>query len=279
MIPPLWQNSGQGQAREGAKWKGEAWCYRNPPGHGQLSVCPLQAIGTEQDGPSGEPAGIRFASNSPREVLLWGLIPGESGDLLRACCRQWGCKTQAGCCVASHGLCWAHTHTCGHTPHTHTDTKTSGTCIPGPASTSQNTKGNWGPEWWSGTSCGHLPAQGPSLPLWTNFSPTPLHQLVKQKTKSTTQLRSRASPGAVWAVRGRALLAHDHSMTELVPILQQGLDLGRYHSQPLLQQLPPSCDLLVPVPKVDGQGTMPGSHSTGRHHISSVLTLFKMKHA
>ena len=34
MIPPLWQNSGQGQVREGAKWKGEGWWSRNPPGHG-----------------------------------------------------------------------------------------------------------------------------------------------------------------------------------------------------------------------------------------------------
>ena len=33
MIPPLWQNSGQGQVREGAKWKGEGWWSRNPSSH------------------------------------------------------------------------------------------------------------------------------------------------------------------------------------------------------------------------------------------------------
>ena len=34
MIPPLWQNSGQDQSREGAKWKGEGWCLRNPQAMG-----------------------------------------------------------------------------------------------------------------------------------------------------------------------------------------------------------------------------------------------------
>ena len=55
-----------------------------------------------------------------RQVLLWGLTPGESGDLLRPSFRQCGYGTQAGCFTASHGLFQAHRHTCGDT-HIHTD--------------------------------------------------------------------------------------------------------------------------------------------------------------
>ena len=54
-----------------------------------------------------------------RQVMLWGLTPGESGDLLRPCFRQCGYGTQAGCFTASHGLCRAHRHMSGHT-HTQT---------------------------------------------------------------------------------------------------------------------------------------------------------------
>ena len=49
----------------------------NPPGHGHLSVCPLQASGTEQGGTSGEPTDIRSPSDSPADrsccgaSLLW----------------------------------------------------------------------------------------------------------------------------------------------------------------------------------------------------------------
>ena len=58
-----------------------------------------------------------------RQVLLCGLTPGESGDLLRPGCRQWGWGTQTGCYGASYGLCWAHRYTWGHT-HTHRHTYT-----------------------------------------------------------------------------------------------------------------------------------------------------------
>lgn len=44
---------------------------------------------------------------------------------------------------------------------------------------------------------------------------------------------------------------------ELVPIPQQGLDLGEAHPQPLPQQLPPGHIHSVPVCYVDGQGTVP----------------------
>ena len=78
-----------------------------------------------------------------------------------------------------------------------------------------------------------------------------------RKQTSTTQLRSRAAPGAMQAARGRESVARDHSMAELVPVQQQGLDLGRAHPQPLLQQLPPGCVLPGPVCDVDCQGTVP----------------------
>ena len=44
----------------------------NPPGHGHLSVCPLQAAGTEQGGISGEPADIRSPSDSPADRSCCG---------------------------------------------------------------------------------------------------------------------------------------------------------------------------------------------------------------
>ena len=81
-------------------------------------------------------------------------------------------------------------------------------------------------------------------------TPAPPHSPTKRfnrKQTSTTQLRSRAAPGAVQAARGRESVAHDHSMAELVPIPQQGLYLGGAHPQHLLQQLLPGCVLPVPV--------------------------------
>ena len=50
-----------------------------------------------------------------RQVLLWGLTPGQSGELLRPGFRQWVWGTQAGCCTAYHDFYRAHTHTWGHT--------------------------------------------------------------------------------------------------------------------------------------------------------------------
>ena len=117
--------------REGAKGKGEVSSSTNPPGHRQLSDCPQQATGTEQEDPDKEPVDIRSRSDSPPELLLWGLTPGESGDLLRPGCRQWQWGTQAGCFPASHGLCWGHTRGDTHT-------QTSATHRPGPAFASEH---------------------------------------------------------------------------------------------------------------------------------------------
>ena len=89
------------------------------------------------------------------------------------------------------------------------------------------------------------PSQGTcTVPLETS-QPLP-HQLVQQRTKKHKQtivweskLRSRAAPGGMQAVWGRASLACDHCKAELVPVLQQGLDLGGANPQPLLQQFLP----------------------------------------
>ena len=47
-------------------------------------------------------------------------------------------------------------------------------------------------------------------------TPNPGNQFNRKQT-STTQLRSRAVPGPIWAAGGRVVLTHDHSMAELFP--------------------------------------------------------------
>ena len=68
-------------------------------------------------------------------------------------------------------------------------------------------------------------------------------------------------------------------MAKLVPDPHQGLDVGRAHPQPLLQQLLPGWILPVLVLNVDSQGTVPGPHSMDRHLVYRVLTPFKMRPA
>ena len=174
--------------------------------------------------------------------------------MLRPGYRQWGYGTQAGCFPASHGLCWAHTHT-----HTHVNTHTP-TC-------SHRDKGHvqsWmclcliaqkGMEALSGGQASratisqprdtHCPSEEPSAP------PPPPSNSFNRKQMNITRQRSRAVLGAVRAAQGRASLARDHSMAELVSDPQQGLDLGRARPQPLLYQLLPGCTLPVPVHNMD----------------------------
>ena len=97
------------------------------------------------------------------------------------------------------------------------------------------------------------PSQGTCTVPLKKSQPLP-HQLVQQKTNEHKQtilweskLRSRAAPGGMQAEWGRASLAWDHSKADLVPVLQQGLDLGGANPQPLLQQLLPGHIHPVPV--------------------------------
>ena len=84
----------------------------------QSSHCRRQ--GQSMRAPAGNSRHLVPKGFTSRQVLLWGLTPGESGDLLRPSFRRCGDGTQAGCFTASHGLCQAHRHTCGDT-HIHTD--------------------------------------------------------------------------------------------------------------------------------------------------------------
>ena len=77
---------------------------------------PTAGCGDRAEGPRWGACGHQVPKRfTNRQVLLCGLTPGESGDLLRPGCRQWGWETQAGCYGASYDLCWAHRYTWGHT--------------------------------------------------------------------------------------------------------------------------------------------------------------------
>ena len=89
----------------------------NPRGHKAALSLPTAGHRDRAGGPQWGACGHQVPKRiTSRQVLLWGLTPGESGDSVS--CRQWGWVTQAGYCEASHGLCRAHTYTW---PHTHTD--------------------------------------------------------------------------------------------------------------------------------------------------------------
>ena len=129
------------------------------------------------------------------------------------------------------------------------------------------------------------PSQGTRTVPLKKSQPLP-HQLVQQKTNEHKQtivweskLRSRAAPGGMQAAWSRASLAHNHSKAELVPVLQQGLDLGGANPQPLLQQLLPGHIHPVPVCVWTARVQCQWSCSTGHHCLSRGLTPFKMKPA
>ena len=112
-------NSGRGQVREGVKWKGEAWCSMNSPGHGQLSVCPLQATGTEHEVPSGGqqtsgPQGIYQQTGVAVGPHPWG-VRGFAQAQLQA---MWGWNPGWVLYCFSWSLPGTQTHMWGHT-HTH----------------------------------------------------------------------------------------------------------------------------------------------------------------
>ena len=90
----------------------------NPPGHGHLSVCPLQAAGTEQGGISGEPADIRSPSDSPADRSCCGASPlGSQGTCSGPAASSGGVQPRLGAVRPSWSLLGRHTHT-----HTHTST-------------------------------------------------------------------------------------------------------------------------------------------------------------
>ena len=179
----------------------------------------------------------------------------------------------AGCCATSHGLCRAHTHT-GILTHRHKCHLQTWTCL-----CLQHKRG-LRPR----VVVRHLVLASPSpgtlaAPLKKPWLSTPTSWF-NRKQMSTTWLKSRAVPGALQALQGRALawqssLAHSHFAAELVPVPQQGLDLGGAHPQPLLQQHLLGCILPVLVPDVDGQGTLLGPQSTCLHRVCRVLTPLK----
>ena len=179
----------------------------------------------------------------------------------------------AGCCATSHGLCRAHTHTGIHT-HRHKCHLQTWTCL------CLQQKRGLRPR----VVVRHLVLASPSpgtlaAPLKKPWLSTPTSWF-NRKQMSTTWLKSRAVPGALQALQGRALawqssLAHSHFAAELVPVPQQGLDLGGAHPQPLLQQHLLGCILPVLVPDVDGQGTLLGPQSTCLHRVCRVLTPLK----
>ena len=109
----------QGEAKQG-KERNErrSLCSMNSPGHGQLSICPLQATGTEQEGPSREPADIRSPSDSSAERCCCGASPLESqGTCSGPTAGSGGGKPRLGA-VLPLMVSAGHTHTQVET-HTH----------------------------------------------------------------------------------------------------------------------------------------------------------------
>ena len=99
--------------------KGRGLVLKNPPGHGQLSVCPLQATGTEHEVPSGGqqtsgPQGIYQQTGvavGPHPWRVRGLVPAQ----LQA---MWGWNPGWVLYCFSWSLPGTQTHMWGHT-HTH----------------------------------------------------------------------------------------------------------------------------------------------------------------
>ena len=150
------------------KKKGEVWCTRNPPAHRQLSVYPLQDTGTEHEGPSGEPAGIRSPSDSPADRCCCGASTlGSQGTCLGPATGSGGMEPRLGAflpLMVSAGHTHTHTHTREYT-HTHMFTQRQGPRAELDVPLPHSTKGDGGPEWWSGITGHYLPAQGHSLSL------------------------------------------------------------------------------------------------------------------
>ena len=119
--------------RPGAPWT------RQATGSSQCAFCKPQ--GQSRSTPAGASRHQVPKEFTSRQALLWGLTPGESGDLLRPGCRQCGYGIQAGCFAASHGLCRAHRHIWGHK---HRQVPRADLDLPLP----QSTNGNWDPERW-----------------------------------------------------------------------------------------------------------------------------------
>ena len=97
------------------KKKGEVWCTRNPPAHRQLSVYPLQDTGTEHEGPSGEPAGIRSPSDSPADRCCCGASTlGSQGTCLGPATGSGGMEPRLGAFLPLM-VSARHTDMCGDT--------------------------------------------------------------------------------------------------------------------------------------------------------------------
>ena len=104
----------------------------NPPGHGQLIVCPLQAEETEQEAPGREPAVIRSPSESPAYRCCCGISPLGVRGLAQA----W---LQGGWVGNPAWVLWCLSWPLpGTQTHMDTHTQISDTCRHGPTSASEH---------------------------------------------------------------------------------------------------------------------------------------------
>ena len=208
-------------------------------------------------------------------MLLWGLTPGESGDLLRPGCRKWGYGTQAGY-LPGYGLCQAHTHTCGDT---HTDTHRdkchvqTWMCLFLRAQTG------------TGAQTGGQALQPPSpspgtlaVPMKKPQLPHSPPQPVKKKTNQHNQAEIEGSTRGLGGSAGQGVICPQslYGQTCPHPVARPGSGQGSSPaSAPAApaRQRPPSPSAPCGQPG-DSAG---GHHSMGHHRIPRVLTLFKMK--
>ena len=208
-------------------------------------------------------------------MLLWGLTPGESGDLLRPGCRKWGYGTQAGY-LPGYGLCQAHTHTCGDT---HTDTHRdkchvqTWMCLFLRAQTG------------TGAQTGGQALQPPSpspgtlaVPMKKPQLPHSPPQPVKKKTNKHNQAEIEGSTRGLGGSAGQGVICPQslYGQTCPHPVARPGSGQGSSPaSAPAApaRQRPPSPS----APCGQSGDSAGGHHSMGHHRISRVLTLFKMK--
>ena len=95
----------------GSKMKGRGLVLRNAPGHRQLSVCPLQAAGAEQEGPSREPVDIRSPSDSPAHRCCCGASPlGSQGICSGSAAGSGDGEPRLGAAVVPLTFSAGHTH-------------------------------------------------------------------------------------------------------------------------------------------------------------------------
>lgn len=160
-----------------------------------------------------------------RQEFLWGFTHEGSGDLLRPGCRHWGWGTQAGCCATSYSLCWA------HPPPSPTHTEASATCRPRyalPLRAQMGTEAQTGGQAPQATISQPRTLIAPlKKPLQPQFS-SPYLSVQQKKQMTTSQLRSRAAPGAMRAARGRVSLCSRslHGQTFPYPAARPGSGQG-----------------------------------------------------